>query len=95
MPFNLGFGELLVVMVVALLVFGGRLPQVGRSLGQGLLQFKKGLSDAADESIDSEDSTGDEAESGVAGLLETPHDEVPVEPDGVVEGTEPSASPRK
>ena len=43
MPFNLGFGEVLVVLVVALIVFGGRLPQVGNSLGRGLREFRKGL----------------------------------------------------
>ncbi len=43
MPFNLGMGEILVVLVVALLVFGGRLPQVGRSLGRGLSEFRRGL----------------------------------------------------
>ena len=47
MPLNLGIGEILVVLVVALLVFGGRLPQIGRSLGRGLVEFKKGLSGVA------------------------------------------------
>jgi TatA/E family protein of Tat protein translocase len=48
MPLNLGLGEILVVLVVALLVFGGRLPQVGRSLGRGLSEFRKGLRGVAD-----------------------------------------------
>ena len=43
MPFNLGLGEVLVVLVVALLVFGGRLPEVGRSLGRGLSEFRRGI----------------------------------------------------
>lgn len=43
MPLNLGLGEVLVILVVALLVFGGKLPQVGRSLGRGLSEFRKGL----------------------------------------------------
>ena len=40
---QLGFMEMLVVMGVAVLLFGKRLPEVGRSLGKGLVEFKKGL----------------------------------------------------
>lgn len=35
--------ELLIVAVVALLLFGNRLPQVMRSLGQSVTEFKKGI----------------------------------------------------
>ncbi len=39
---NLGFSELLIIFVVALLIFGPRkLPELGRSLGKGLAEFKK------------------------------------------------------
>src|SRR5205823_8527038 len=42
---RLGFGEILVVLVLALLFFGpSKLPQLGSSLGQALRGFKKGLS---------------------------------------------------
>ena len=40
---SLSIPEMLVVMVVAVLLFGKRLPEVGRSLGKGLIEFKKGL----------------------------------------------------
>jgi sec-independent protein translocase protein TatA len=41
---RLGFGEILVVLVLALLFFGpSKLPQLGSSLGQALRGFKKGL----------------------------------------------------
>jgi sec-independent protein translocase protein TatA len=40
---QLGLLEMLVVMGVAVLLFGKRLPEVGRSLGKGLVEFKKGL----------------------------------------------------
>jgi len=33
----------LLIAVVALLLFGKRLPEVGRSLGKGIIEFKKGL----------------------------------------------------
>lgn len=46
---NLGWPEMLVIGVVMLLLFGRRLPEVGRSLGQGVVQFKKGLKDVDDE----------------------------------------------
>ena len=41
MPFGIGFTELLIVGVLALLVFGPkRLPEMGRSLGRGMREFK-------------------------------------------------------
>ncbi|MFL5247236.1 MAG: twin-arginine translocase TatA/TatE family subunit [Myxococcales bacterium] len=43
---RLGFGEILVVLVLALLFFGpSKLPQLGASLGQALRGFKKGLNE--------------------------------------------------
>jgi sec-independent protein translocase protein TatA len=42
--FGLGMGELLVVLVIVLVVFGaGRLPEVMGSLGRGVHAFKRGL----------------------------------------------------
>jgi sec-independent protein translocase protein TatA len=49
MGFGLGPMELLIVGVIAVLLFGKRLPEVGRSLGKGLVEFKKGLRDIQDE----------------------------------------------
>ncbi len=42
----LGTTELLVILAIALIIFGRRLPEVGRSLGQGIQEFKRGLRDA-------------------------------------------------
>ena len=42
---NLGPAEMIIVMGLAVLLFGKRLPEVGRSLGKGIVEFKKGLSD--------------------------------------------------
>jgi sec-independent protein translocase protein TatA len=44
--------EILVVVLVILLLFGNRVPGVMRSLGQGLLEFKKGVQGVDDEKSD-------------------------------------------
>mgnify|MGYP004747089789 CR=1 FL=1 len=44
--FGLGTQELLIILVLVMIVFGaGKLPQVGKSLGQGLRNFKKGVNE--------------------------------------------------
>ena len=48
---RLGFGEILLILAIALLVFGpSKLPQLGEALGKGIRNFKKGtLEPEADE----------------------------------------------
>jgi sec-independent protein translocase protein TatA len=41
--FGIGTPELMIVGVVALLLFGNRLPSVMRSLGKGISEFKQGM----------------------------------------------------
>jgi TatA/E family protein of Tat protein translocase len=54
-PITLGFIDifapqhLLLIAFVCLLVFGRRLPEIGRSMGKGITEFKKGLRDAGEE----------------------------------------------
>ena len=60
--FGLGPMEMMIVGVIAVLLFGKRLPEVGRSLGKGIVEFKKGLSDIKSE-VDSA-SSGSPSSSG-------------------------------
>ncbi len=43
LAFGLQLPELIVIGLLALLIFGKRLPDVARSLGRGVVEFKKGL----------------------------------------------------
>ena len=48
--FGLGTQELIVILVIALFLFGGKkLPEIGAGLGKRLRAFKKGLSEVEDE----------------------------------------------
>ncbi len=50
MPFNLGIGELLLVMVIFLLVFGAkRLPEIGAAMGKGIREFKRSINEVNTE----------------------------------------------
>jgi len=44
-----GGAEWLIIAAIGLLLFGKRLPEVGRSLGKGIVEFKKGLKGVEDE----------------------------------------------
>ncbi|MEZ6124540.1 MAG: twin-arginine translocase TatA/TatE family subunit [Planctomycetaceae bacterium] len=46
---NAGPGELIIVGIIALLLFGKRLPEVARNLGKGLSEFKKGMNGIHEE----------------------------------------------
>jgi sec-independent protein translocase protein TatA len=44
---NIGAGELVIIALIALLLFGaGRIADIGKGLGQGIKNFKKGLKDS-------------------------------------------------
>lgn len=52
--FGIGPVELAVVALVVLLLFGNRLPSVMRSMGRGIIEFKKGVQGIEDESSEQE-----------------------------------------
>lgn len=57
MPFNLGATELLIIFGIVLLVFGAkRLPEIGSSMGKGIREFKRSLSEMQ-KSVDEGDNT--------------------------------------
>ena len=74
MPFGLGVGEMILVFLVVLLLFGAkRLPEIGTSLGKGIREFKSSVREVQSSvSVDKE--------------LAPPRDEKPG-PDGQEEGS--------
>nr|WP_105317239.1 TatA/E family twin arginine-targeting protein translocase [Thermus tenuipuniceus] len=79
---NLGMPEILVILVVALLIFGPKkLPELGRSLGQSIREFKRGAQEIREElekSVDVREEKGPEGarlareEKGPEGAREKP-----------------------
>lgn len=55
---GIGFGELMVILVVVLILFGaGKLPSVMSELGKGVKNFKSGMKDDGTSSSDKKDSS--------------------------------------
>ena len=68
---NVGPMELAVVLIIALVIFGPkRLPNLGRSLGQGMREFKQSISGAADDeqALQPAISSGTASNSSAPGL---------------------------
>ena len=83
-PGVLGFGipggsEWIILLILGLLIFGRRLPEVGRSLGRSIVEFKKGVKNIEDE-IDTESSSSKPAEIRTAPPAELPRTNPPAEP---------------
>jgi sec-independent protein translocase protein TatA len=47
---SLGFGEILLILLIVVLIFGtSRIPELGRGLGEGIRNFKKSIRGEEDE----------------------------------------------
>lgn len=58
---TIGWPEILLILAVALLLFGAkRLPEIGRSLGKGIKEFKKSITEIS-EDLDMEESNKGES----------------------------------
>lgn len=55
--------EWIVILIVALLIFGKRLPEVMKSLGKGIVEFKKGVKGVEDEVEDTVSKQPDKLEA--------------------------------
>jgi sec-independent protein translocase protein TatA len=47
--FNIGGQEMIILLIIGVLLFGRKLPEVGRYLGKGIVEFKKGIKGLEDE----------------------------------------------
>ncbi len=60
---NLGTGEIIIIVFVVLLLFGGKkIPELMKGLGKGVRSFKQGMNDITDEinrPLDNDDSATD------------------------------------
>jgi len=80
MPFGIGTGELVILLVVLLLVFGAkRLPEMGRSLGKGMREFKDGVAGAQEPEPVDEPATPPPARELPSASSEPDSEESPAE----------------
>jgi len=58
--FGLGYQELLLILVIVLILFGAnRLPDLARSLGSSVKEFKKGVTELKDDTSPAQKKDGD------------------------------------
>jgi sec-independent protein translocase protein TatA len=81
--FGLGFPEMMALMILGVLLFGKNLPNVGRSLGKSIMEFKRGLQGVEDElsgSFDRLDSMSEPRRTPQRVAATTPKFSDPTEP---------------
>ncbi len=78
---NFGMGEMLIILVIVLLLFGAkRIPEIAGSMGKGISEFKRNLSDAQKAIADPGPSTHANVTSGDTSNIDTPREEERREP---------------
>ena len=86
--FNMGPSEWVIILILALLLFGRRLPEVMRNLGRGVVEFKRGVRGLEDE-IDEEASKPPPPTSPETPQVTSPQTQ------GQHESSPPSEAPRE
>jgi len=65
---NIGFPEIMIILVIVLLLFGAkRIPEIAGSMGKGIKEFKKNINDATRD-LNSSDAPGYESRLSAAEL---------------------------
>ena len=60
---NIGWQEILIILAIALLLFGAkRIPELARSMGKGIREFKKGLNEIESTEEEKKDKKTNEKE---------------------------------
>jgi len=50
-----GPGSILIILMLGVLLFGKRLPEIGKTIGKGFLEFKKGLDDIKEGKVEKQE----------------------------------------
>lgn len=80
---NLGFTELMMILIIVLVLFGARrVPEIGASIGKGIREFKKNISDTEREIRDPlrDARSGDRLSPGEPTIARREEEEVRPEP---------------
>jgi len=87
---NIGAPELIIVLVIALLIFGPKkLPDLGRSLGSGMREFKNSVTGGSKDDDDDPAEIASSADKPAKPAAATPIDEPAAKPSGEPAATAP------